>query len=285
MVWLVLSSVLLAICIVALSIVTFSLARQIGVLHERSQPVASELRTVPVDEGAVLERLDIPGDHSLFTVTLLFVATGCPLCRMLHTTFSALKENHRVLGAYWVFAGDTPEAVGAYAAEHGIAVESVLVEPRLALQCAVINTPTLVLLRRDNQGWQLQARRSITSARQLQTLVGTYVVQAEKADEDYGLGVRATPNRFDDWIDRATRKIAQRSSRRRFLARFGSALVAATTFPVLPVSAVMLRVRKQQSKAIHWLATIGDIARLTVICADAVVDPSILAHRAPRFPP
>lgn len=42
-------------------------------------------------------------------------------------------------------------------------------------------------------------------------------------------------NRFDDWIDRATRKIAQRSSRRRFLARFGSALVAATTFPVLPV--------------------------------------------------
>ena len=191
MVWLVLSSVLLAICIVALSIVTFSLARQIGVLHERSQPVASELHTVPVDEGAVLERLDIPGDHSLFTVTLLFVATGCPLCRMLHTTFWALKENHRVLGAYWVFAGDTPEAVGAYAAEHDIAVESVLVEPRLALQCAVINTPTLVLLRRDNQGWQLQARRSVTSARQLQTLMDTYVVQAEKADEDYGLGVRA----------------------------------------------------------------------------------------------
>ena len=191
MVWLVLSSVLLAICIVALSIVTFSLARQIGVLHERSQPVASELHTVPVDEGAVLERLDIPGDHSIFTVTLLFVSTGCPLCRMLHTTFSALKENHRVLGAYWVFAGDTPEAVGAYAAEHDIAVESVLVEPRLALQCAVINTPTLVLLRRDDQGWQLQARRSITSARQLQTLMDTYVVQAEKADEDYGLGVRA----------------------------------------------------------------------------------------------
>ena len=191
MVWLVLSSVLLAICIVALSIVTFSLARQIGVLHERSQPVASELHTVPVDEGAVLERLDIPGDHSLITVTLLFVATDCPLCRMLHTTFSALKENHRVLGAYWVFAGDTPEAVGAYAAEHDIAVESVLVEPRLALQCAVINTPTLVLLRRDNQGWQLQARRSITSARQLQTLMDTYLVQAEKADEDYGLGVRA----------------------------------------------------------------------------------------------
>ena len=77
------------------------------------------------------------------------------------------------------------------AAEHGIAVESVLVEPRLALQCAVINTPTLVLLQRENQGWQLQARRSITSSRQLQTLMDAYLVQAEKVSADYRLGVRA----------------------------------------------------------------------------------------------
>ena len=191
MTWLVLSSVLLAICIVALSIVTFSLARQIGVLHERSQPVASELRTVPFHEGAMLERLAIPGEHSVDTVSLLFVATGCPLCRMLHKTFSMLKENHKALGAYWVFAVDTPESVGAYAAEHGIAAASMLVEPQLAIQCAVINTPTLVLLRRDNQGWQLQARRSITSSRQLQTLMDAYLVQAEKVSADYRLGVRA----------------------------------------------------------------------------------------------
>ena len=191
MTWLVLSSVLLAICIVALSIVTFSLARQIGVLHERSQPVASELRTVPVHEGAMLERLAIPGEHSVDTVSLLFVATGCPLCRMLHKTFSMLKENHKALGAYWVFAGDTPESVGAYAAEHGIAAASMLVEPQLAIQCAVINTPTLVLLQRDNQGWQLQARRSITSSRQLQALMDAYLVQAEKVSADYRLGVRA----------------------------------------------------------------------------------------------
>ena len=191
MTWLVLSSVLLAICIVALSIVTFSLARQIGVLHERSQPVASELRTASVGEGTKLERLDIPVDHSVDTVSLLFVATGCPLCRMLHSPFSVLKENHAALGAYWVFAGDTPEAVGAYAAEHGIAAASMLVEPQLAIQCAVLNTPTLVLLQRDNQGWQLQARRSITSSRQLQTLMDAYLVQAEKVSADYRLGVRA----------------------------------------------------------------------------------------------
>jgi thiol-disulfide isomerase/thioredoxin len=191
MAWLVLSSVLLAICVIALSFVTFSLARQIGVLHERSQPVASELRTVPVDEGAMLERLAIPEEHSVDTVSLLFVATGCPLCRMLHTTFSMLKEKHKALGAYWVFAGDKPESVGAYAAEHGIAAASVLVEAQLAVQCAVINTPTLVVLQRDNQGWQLQARRSITSSRQLQTLMDAYFVQAEKVGADYELGVRA----------------------------------------------------------------------------------------------
>ena len=42
-------------------------------------------------------------------------------------------------------------------------------------------------------------------------------------------------NRFDVWVDRTTRRIAQRSSRRRFMARLGSALVAASTLPVLPV--------------------------------------------------
>ena len=83
------------------------------------------------------------------------------------------------------------KAVGAYAAEHGIAAASMLVEPQLAIQCAVINTPTLVLLQRDNQGWQLQARRSITSSRQLRTLLDAYLVQAEKVSADYRLGVRA----------------------------------------------------------------------------------------------
>ena len=42
-------------------------------------------------------------------------------------------------------------------------------------------------------------------------------------------------NRFDAIVDKVTRKIARRSSRRRFLARLGGALAAATALPVLPV--------------------------------------------------
>ena len=93
MAWLVLSSVLLAIFVLALSLVTFSLARQIGVLHERTQPVASELRTVAVEEGAMLEKLDVPAHQSVETVSLLFVTTSCPVCRMLHATFSEANQH------------------------------------------------------------------------------------------------------------------------------------------------------------------------------------------------
>jgi hypothetical protein len=42
-------------------------------------------------------------------------------------------------------------------------------------------------------------------------------------------------NRFDAIVDNVTRKIAQRSSRRRFLARLGGALMATSAIPVLPV--------------------------------------------------
>ena len=124
MAWLVLSSVLLAVFVLALSLVTFSLARQIGVLHERTQPVASELRTVAVEEGAMLEKLDVPAHQSVETVSLLFVTTSCPVCRMLHATFSEANQHSGAFAAYWVFARDTLEAVTAYAIEHGIPTAS-----------------------------------------------------------------------------------------------------------------------------------------------------------------
>jgi thiol-disulfide isomerase/thioredoxin len=191
MAWLVLSSVLLGIFILALSLVTFSLARQIGVLHERTQPVASELRTRPVDEGAILEKLDVPAHHSVETVSLLFVTTSCPVCRMLHPTFSKTNKNGGALAAYWVFARDTLEAVTAYAVEHAIPTASQLVKPSLADQCAVTSAPTLVGLRRDGQGWRLLVRQTIVSSQQLQTLLDGYGLNADAVGADYRLGVRA----------------------------------------------------------------------------------------------
>ena len=42
-------------------------------------------------------------------------------------------------------------------------------------------------------------------------------------------------NRLDAIIDKVTRKIARRSSRRRFLARLGSTLAVASALQLLPV--------------------------------------------------
>ena len=191
MAWLVLSSVLLAIFVLALSLVTFSLARQIGVLHERTQPVASELPTIAVEEGTILEKLDVRAHQSVETVSLLFVTTSCPICRMLHATFSETNQNSGALAAYWVFARDTLEAVTAYAVEHGIPTASRLVKPSLADQCAVTSAPTLVRLQRNGQGWRLLFRRTIVSSQQLQTLLNGYELNADAVGPDYRLGVRA----------------------------------------------------------------------------------------------
>ena len=185
--WLVLSSVFMAICTIVLSFIVFSLARQIGVLHERTQPMASDLRTVASREGEILSGLDIPTDTlDTDTVVLLFAATTCVMCRMLHGTFLASLKQHAAYSAYWVFPMDTPAAVSAYAAMHELPVANILVETDLAAHCAVTNTPTLVRLQRDKQGWRLQLRRSIVSTQQLHSLLADDL----QANEDVGIDDR-----------------------------------------------------------------------------------------------
>ena len=91
MLWLGLSSLVLAVCVVVLAIMLLSIARQIGVLHERTQPMASRLQTMEVQEGDALEGLELPvqAEQSV-EVALLFVSTACPVCRSLHGSFAEL---------------------------------------------------------------------------------------------------------------------------------------------------------------------------------------------------
>tara|TARA_B100000902_G_scaffold276999_1_gene262781 strand:+ start:1445 stop:2023 length:579 start_codon:yes stop_codon:yes gene_type:complete len=192
MLGLIFSSVFIAICIIVLSVVTFSLARQIGVLHERTQPIASDFRPVPSKEGEILSGLDMPADTvDTDSVMLLFVATNCPICRVLHSTFLASLAQYAAHRGYWVFPMDTPAAVGPYAGVYKIPAANILVEANLAEQCAVSQTPTLVRLQRHKQGWRLQLRRSIVSGRQLQSLLASDLQTAEGASTDYRLEAQA----------------------------------------------------------------------------------------------
>ncbi len=192
MLGLIFSSVFIAICIIVLSVVTFSLARQIGVLHERTQPMASDLRPVRSKEGEILSGLDVPAETvDADSVMLLFVATNCPICRVLHSSFLASLAQHAALRGYWVFPKDTPAAVGPYAGAYKIPAANILVGANLAEQCAVSQTPTLVRLRRHKQGWLLQLRRSVVSGRQLQSLLASDLQTAEGVSNDYRLEAQA----------------------------------------------------------------------------------------------
>lgn len=192
MLGLIFSSVSIAICIIVLSVVTFSLARQIGVLHERTQPMASDLRPVRSKEGEILSGLDVPAETvDADSVMLLFVATNCPICRVLHSSFLASLAQHAAHRGYWVFPMDTPAAVSPYAGVYKIPEANILVEANLAEQCAVSQTPTLVRLQRHKQGWRLQLRRSIVSGRQLQSLLASDLQTAEGASTDYRLEAQA----------------------------------------------------------------------------------------------
>ena len=192
MLGLIFSNVFLAISMIVLSVVTFSLARQIGVLHERTQPMASDLRTVPSKEGEILSELDMPVDTAdSDSVMLLFVATNCAICRVLHSTFIASLAQYEAHRGYWVFPMDAPAAVGSYAGVHKIPAANILVETNLAQQCAVSQTPTLVRLQRHKQGWRLQLRRSIVSGQQLGSLLVSDLQTAEGVSTDFRLEAQA----------------------------------------------------------------------------------------------
>ena len=172
MLWLGLSSLVLAVCVVVLAIMLLSIARQIGVLHERTQPMASRLQTMEVQEGDALEGLELPVQAEQgVEVTLLFVSTACPVCRSLHGSFAELMAVDVVKNGYWVFPMDDPQSIKDYARTHQIPSSKLLPHARLASQCAVTKTPTLVRLRYFDDNWRLLLRRPIDRAQQLPGLL------------------------------------------------------------------------------------------------------------------
>ena len=168
MLWLGLTSLALAICVVVLGIMLLSIARQIGVLHERTQPLASRQQTLDVQQGDALEGLVLPLEaRQGLEVTLLFVATACPVCRSLHGTYAELIAADTAKNGLWVFPMDNPQVVEDYASTHQIPGSRCLTDPQVAKRCAVTKTPTLVCLQYSDDNWRLMLRQPIDRAQQL----------------------------------------------------------------------------------------------------------------------
>lgn len=168
MLWLGLTSLALAICVVVLGIMLLSIARQIGVLHERTQPLASRQQTLDVQQGDALEGLVLPLEaRQGLEVTLLFVATACPVCRSLHGTYAELIATDTAKNGLWVFPMDNPQVVEDYTSTHQIPGSRCLTDPQVATRCAVTKTPTLVCLQYSDDNWRLMLRQPIDRAQQL----------------------------------------------------------------------------------------------------------------------
>jgi methylamine dehydrogenase accessory protein MauD len=118
---LVVSQVVLLFVVLALAVVVFALARQIGVLHERVAPLGALMTDHAVDVGQaapVLEVADLAGEKLRLggvradgrSQLLLFVSPTCPMCKkLLAVAKSFVKSERRHLWLALVGDGERGE--------------------------------------------------------------------------------------------------------------------------------------------------------------------------------
>lgn len=160
------SQAVLALVLVGLGVVLLSLARQIGVLHERSAPVGGLLQKVRqadrIDLDAVQVSTAAGADQTLRRIAggrplaLLFVAERCPVCKSLLPSYQE-ELGKRGFSPFVVGDGASATALTQLAEDQGVARDRILAAPQLAAALQVLQTPTLALL--DLDGKVLQKTR------------------------------------------------------------------------------------------------------------------------------
>lgn len=155
MTWLIASNIALLAAVVTLGAVVFSLARQIGVLHERTAPagVALErLRAAQPADATALTLTDLTGRATTLgefaggrSLALLFVGPDCPVCRALLPGFERALQHLDLLPCYAGGSG-SPDAQAGYAAEHALDPRRYFIGADLAIALNVSHTPTLVVI-------------------------------------------------------------------------------------------------------------------------------------------
>ncbi len=164
------SQVGLLLGLLALGAVALSLARQIGVLHERTAPVGGLLQQARREAGKV-DRVDLDavrvdtaagfaGSLRLLSkdraLALLFVNEECAVCKSLLPGYAAAVRRYQALPLVLV-GGAASTALANFANRHGLPPERVLASADLAVSLQVMQTPTLALL--DTQGHLLERVR------------------------------------------------------------------------------------------------------------------------------
>ncbi|MGE0621011.1 MAG: hypothetical protein AB7I04_16140 [Pseudomonadales bacterium] len=164
--------------LLGLALVVLSLARQVGILHERLSPAGMNRSQAGIEPGQTVPDLpltSLAGTPVTITGTasaLLFVSADCPICRSVLPAFVEAMD----VGAYrgLCVADGLPAADGripdyeAYASERGLDPECFLVSRALGLALGVRQLPTLVRL--DAEG-RLIGRDTVSGPRELARLL------------------------------------------------------------------------------------------------------------------
>jgi methylamine dehydrogenase accessory protein MauD len=175
---LVVSNIVLWIAVVALSLVVWALARQIGVLHERITPVgALMLRKGPqVGEPAPhVDANDLEGrTHHIAepredgrSLLLVFVSPTCPVCKALLPVLKSSRLSERDWLEILLASDGDVGAHRQYIATHGLEQFAYLNSTALGLTYQVSRLPYAVIV--DEKGI-LRARGIINSREHLESL-------------------------------------------------------------------------------------------------------------------
>lgn len=176
--WLLVSNGLLLVLLGGLGFVVLSLARQIGVLHERTAPLGLLRQAPGLKLGEVVPPLKAPdllgGEVDLLqaaaggrAVALLFVAPDCPVCGAVLPAFKTLtgaQDGMESVSGYLVSDGTRIDDCRAYAESGGFDPRRYLISQALAVQMQVRLLPFLVVI--DAQGC-LQAQEVVQDPRAL----------------------------------------------------------------------------------------------------------------------
>ena len=193
MIWLTIATAIQFVVLIALAMVVLSLARQVGILHERLNPAGINRADAGIEPGEMLTQTSRSAlDGSTVELTgapegtarrsaLLFVAADCPICRSVLPAFeSALEVEEGGMSGYWVADG-LPGVDGnlpdyqAYADDHRITADRFVVSQELGLKLGVRQIPALVLL--DGDG-RLLVRETLSGPRQVGRLFAAHRNQA-----------------------------------------------------------------------------------------------------------
>jgi len=171
---------ILWVLVIALSLLVFALARQVGVLHERVAPAGALMPTSGPKVGEMTDVMPLRdlGEHALtiggadadgLATLVLFISPTCPVCKSLVPTARSLAS-HESRRMRLVFAsdGDKTEQHVAYVKDLGIEDYPYIVSQALGMAYAVSKLPFAVLIGSDGA---LKSKGLVNTREHLESLL------------------------------------------------------------------------------------------------------------------